>query len=85
MVFVDGVPRRSMTALERGDHEGCIMSELKIEIRKGNQVLHVIKVADPRIAISDRFNADAEFALQGIRAYPVWSETRRARSKRREA
>ena len=79
-----GVPRRSMTALERGNAEGCNM-ELKIEIRKGDQVLRVVTVPDPRDVWCEHFNRVERMRSEGIQAYPVSSETRRASSKRREA
>lgn len=61
------------------------MTYLKVEIRRGGKVLQVVKLLDPRASFCRQFNADTEQTSQGLRAYPVSSDTRRARSKSREA
>ena len=61
------------------------MSELKVEIRKGDKVLKIVTFRDPRPYYCEQFNAKEGMRVLGIQAYPVSSDTRRARSKSREA
>lgn len=61
------------------------MSDLLVEIRKGDKVLKVVTFPDPRPEYCEHFNSKEGMKALGIQAHPVSSETRRARSKRREA